>query len=1037
MKLKKIKKINILSINTTLVLLLVLLLAPLVFSNETIYEGTYYDEKKTDYLPGFNLKIPLQDEIKIMQKETALNKNSQIEENAIEENTDVIVILKEPEFLWDEKEIKQLNVQEIKSAMRNYVQDQVNNKHDIKKELQIINGFSAKLTQDEIRELEKNPLVEKIEPDREVRTTLHDSVNIIGASNAWNYNTQNSYLNGDGETICIIDTGIDYTHEDLGGAWGIKVIGGFNTLNSEIINCNDNNTACLDTASHGTHIAGIISANGEIKGVAPNTKLFVIKALSGSTGSSTDIIQGIELCTSHREEYNISIISMSLGTIKTYKTFCDEEELGFSKAINNATQEGILVIASTGNNKLTNEIIAPACVKNTIRVGSSTKEDEIAILTNTWAHDMILAPGTSINSTTLSGMYELKSGTSMATPHVTGAIAIILQYHKIMNQDIQKDQIFNLLNFTGDVITKNNRDFSRINIDNTLINLTNLNIDIKTPNKTIYNETNIPLNITYKGDAAQITYTINNQIYTFQENKILNLDDGEYVLSAKIIKNDTYKKTNDKIFLVDATPPKIIIEKPENKTYNLFEQELVISASDKNLKKIIYNYDGANKSYTEPVIMTFGEGAHTIHAWAEDIAGNINYTTTTFTIKTTPPIISNTVLNATVTRSDSLIKLNVNIVESAPIMTIHLNNVELTGSNTIYELFFKTKDFGCEADEGVCKLKLEVIDKNNHRAEKYINITYDDIAPRISIVSPKNVAYNKTTHRLYINSEDANLKSVIYNYDGANKTYTEPVNITLSEGEHTIAVWAEDVVGNKNYTYIKSTIDLTAPSVTIMQPYENETYETDKIDINFFVEDNLSESMICKVYVNNKLKLTKQASNSTNIIINTNTFNLNNDDYELEISCEDEAGNIGFSQVNFGVDKQEVASTNTQSANTGGGGGGSMVATTSAPPVQIVESVLVNTSTTRSTMKNATNIDDETNNVNNRPTQIDTMELNEAKSFNLAKTNLSYLNEKANLKKSLSEPIQNETKKRMNQTILIAVLLASIVLVLHLNKMRK
>ncbi|MCD6275113.1 MAG: S8 family serine peptidase, partial [Candidatus Aenigmarchaeota archaeon] len=217
------------------------------------------------------------------------------------------------------------------------------------------NSCSGNLTKEQIKELKAKGY--KIYPNLKVYAFLDESVPQIQADKLWNISVNGTNLTGKGQTICIIDTGIDYNHSALGGGWGNKVIAGWRfldgcTINNQSCNCTYNNSACYDDNGHGTHVAGIIASNNTTyRGVSPDSKLVVVKALnSNGEGTIDNVISGINYCVDHSKEYNISIISMSLGTTDYHNnSYCDAEVPPLTSAINKATAKNISVIVASGN----------------------------------------------------------------------------------------------------------------------------------------------------------------------------------------------------------------------------------------------------------------------------------------------------------------------------------------------------------------------------------------------------------------------------------------------------------------------------------------------------------------------------------------------------------------------------------------------------------------------------------------------------------------------------------------------------------------
>ncbi len=305
-----------------------------------------------------------------------------------------------------------------------------------------------------------------------------------------------SGIRGDNFTICLIDTGIDYTHPALGGCTQSqflsgdceKVVGGYD------FGEDDNNPIILSqfknpNKGHGTNIAGIlISDDNKFRGVAPNAKLVVIKVDKDNetiaTGNHLDeffenVVSGMQWCIDNGSKYNIKVISMSLGYIKEGDSGYDEndcpDDYGIQSKINEAIANDIMVVVASGNDYHSNGIATPACLKNATAIGSSTVRysfnDLISLHTNRGTALDLLAPGSFIYTTKVGGgftkFYESVIGTSFATPHVAGVITLIKQYDPAM----KANTIESLLEDTGKKITDYYppfREYPRIDLANAL-----------------------------------------------------------------------------------------------------------------------------------------------------------------------------------------------------------------------------------------------------------------------------------------------------------------------------------------------------------------------------------------------------------------------------------------------------------------------------------------------------------------------------------------------------------------------------------------
>jgi subtilisin family serine protease len=353
----------------------------------------------------------------------------------------------------------------------------------VRHDFSLFNGFSANITESDLANLNKNNLVEKVYPNVVFSSSLYDSVPLINASLAHYLSFNGINITGKGQSICIIDTGVDYTHSDLGTCYGnndpnsaCKVLGGWDFVN------NDDDP--MDDEGHGTHVAGIAAANGGRVGVAPESNIISIKSLDNNgEGFLDDIISGINWCVDNATRYNISVISMSLGTNCNtnpeycYVSYCDSDPIAglYNPSIDYAYSKNISVVVAVGNQGSSTSVALPACIENVTRVGATNKDDSFAYYSNRGAgFDIYFAPGTDISSTKLGGGYEFLSGTSMATPHVSGVIALLNQFLSLNNLNKQTPNYFKTtLNNTGKIIfdSSSNVNYSRVNAYAALISL--------------------------------------------------------------------------------------------------------------------------------------------------------------------------------------------------------------------------------------------------------------------------------------------------------------------------------------------------------------------------------------------------------------------------------------------------------------------------------------------------------------------------------------------------------------------------------------
>lgn len=252
----------------------------------------------------------------------------------------------------------------------------------------------------------------------------------INATAAWDTST------GVGVQVAILDTGVDKDHEDLQDnvVWGISVVG--DKVSTKYRDWRDKN-------GHGTHVAGTIAAlnnNIGVVGVGYNISIYAIKVLSDSgRGSWADLAEGIwwaikgpdgmidsdgdGVVAGDPDDDAAEVISMSLGGF-TYSAEVEE-------AVKAAYSYGIVLVAAAGNEG-SNGVTYPAKFPEVIAVAAVDENDNVPPWSSRGSEVELAAPGVNILSTVPHNKYDLYSGTSMATPHVSGTVALMIS--KILSE---------------------------------------------------------------------------------------------------------------------------------------------------------------------------------------------------------------------------------------------------------------------------------------------------------------------------------------------------------------------------------------------------------------------------------------------------------------------------------------------------------------------------------------------------------------------------------------------------------------------------
>ncbi|MGW5668311.1 S8 family serine peptidase [Micromonospora sp. NPDC003776] len=270
-----------------------------------------------------------------------------------------------------------------------------------------LTGYNAKMSPAQARRLAADPSVAYVEQDRVVTTQGTQT----GATWGLDRIDQRSLpLNGTytypntatNVRAYIIDTGIRITHSDFGG----RATWGTNTVDTNNTDCN----------GHGTHVAGTVGGN--TYGVAKGVRLIAVKVLNCSgSGSTSGVISGVNWVTSNAVKPAVANMSLGGGASST-----------LDSAVANSISSGVTYGIAAGNSSANACNYSPARVASAITVGATTSSDARASYSNYGSCLDIFAPGSSITSDWSTGDTATNtiSGTSMATPHVVGAAALVL-----------------------------------------------------------------------------------------------------------------------------------------------------------------------------------------------------------------------------------------------------------------------------------------------------------------------------------------------------------------------------------------------------------------------------------------------------------------------------------------------------------------------------------------------------------------------------------------------------------------------------------
>ncbi len=323
---------------------------------------------------------------------------------------------------------------------------------------------------DTLAKLRADPRVLDIREERFYRPSLVDSVPLVGGNLAFNKG-----FSGSGQTVAVLDSGVDKDHLFLkgrvvseacysttdsalqatsvcpGGATSSTAAGSGQHCNADI--------PALDDAGcdHGTHVTGIATGLGSGSGVAFNgvgrsaniiaiqvfTKVDDPAACGGASdtpciiGADADLMQAMERVLTLTATLPVAAVNLSLGG-GSFTSACDSSEAAFKSVVDLLKNAGVATVASSGNEFTASAMGSPACISSVVSVGATNKSDAVTSFSNSANFLDLLAPGSLINSsvpgatvssfvqrTATSNSFGIKSGTSMAAPHVAGAFAVL------------------------------------------------------------------------------------------------------------------------------------------------------------------------------------------------------------------------------------------------------------------------------------------------------------------------------------------------------------------------------------------------------------------------------------------------------------------------------------------------------------------------------------------------------------------------------------------------------------------------------------
>ena len=334
-----------------------------------------------------------------------------------------------------------------------------------------------------LQKIVQNGEVAEIYEDVLVPPNLNVSTPLVGATTLWNRGAR-----GQGQTIAVLDTGVQSNHPFLRGRvieeacyssrFGSNVRSVCPGGRSSSTARGSARPPAIRGFDHGTHVAGIAAGRGNnFSGVAPSARIFAVQVFSRFTDSpgntwcrnsgqqspcpaayTSDIIKGLVRVRDRAQSLNIASVNMSLGGGRNTST-CNNDPR--RPVITQLRRAGIATVVSSGNNGFRNAIGAPACISEAIAVGATDDNDRVTGFSNISREVKLLAPGQNINSSVTGGGFANKNGTSMAAPHVAGAFAL----YRSLDPSKSVSQMMKLFRDAGTPVRVAGLTIPRLNLD--------------------------------------------------------------------------------------------------------------------------------------------------------------------------------------------------------------------------------------------------------------------------------------------------------------------------------------------------------------------------------------------------------------------------------------------------------------------------------------------------------------------------------------------------------------------------------------------
>ena len=291
------------------------------------------------------------------------------------------------------------------------------------------------------------------------RTTLTTAIPFIGANVPFELGYK-----GAGSSLVIIDTGIEKAHPFFQNRVVLEACFANRCPNGQSSMIGPG--AAAPVHWHGTHVAGIAAGSSpSMRGVAPEASIIAVNVFEPSGAAyDNNIIKALEWVRIIASQYNVASVNMSLGGSQSYKTTCDDFLPKMTSAIKQLKDINVATVISSGNS-YAHGMSAPACISHSVSVAATYSNSNVVTdFSNINILTTLAAPGNNINSAKLLGSYGSASGTSMASPFVTGAFAL----HRSAYGVKPVDEVVNIFKANSQIAKDNYTNISipRIHLSN-------------------------------------------------------------------------------------------------------------------------------------------------------------------------------------------------------------------------------------------------------------------------------------------------------------------------------------------------------------------------------------------------------------------------------------------------------------------------------------------------------------------------------------------------------------------------------------------